>query len=274
MHASPRNPARRRLNPVTIAIGFPFKNGMLVASDSQMSIGDKYKQWDEPKISQLKFADGRFAVLAISGMLSSARYFQEHLESAALSSPVTNDRTIPNLAEVSLKRTREKLLDFINQPQVTPDERQTHLAENNFESLVAFFHGTPPRPFIYRLRLFNGIAELSRHPYEAIGCGSDIAGFILTGGKLGTYEQEEALALAFYVIEACKKFDQACGGPVQHMFLSNNPTTAPAFAPPEVTKSFEEAVRSTEPHVQNMITQSIMSDVHQAYMKLIESDKQ
>lgn len=235
-----------------------------------MSLGEKYKQWNEPKISSLPFEGGRYAVLAISGSLESARCFQEIAEGLAEQTVIVHPRSVANVCEDALKKTRSKLLKFIDDPQVTAEERQQHLINLNFEGLLAYFEGTPPRAFIYRLDLGSGLAIRSKHTFEAIGCGSDVAGFILTGGDLSTYSKEEAIALAFYVVEACKKFDQACGGPVQYMFLKADPKSHPSRESKELTEIFGDAVKATDEEIQNLITQIIMSKIHDAYVDLLQ----
>jgi len=258
---------------MTIAIGFACKNGVLVASDSQMSLGPKYKQYNEPKISDLKFADGNHAILAISGALDAARYFQEVLEKLAETFMPTTERSIADAGELAIKQTRTKLLDYADHRHVTSDENQEHLAQNDFEVILSYYFGTTANPFIYRIKLSNGLAIRSRHPYEAIGCGSDIAGFILTGADFRDYEKEEAIGLAYYTVEACKKSDQACGGPVQYMFLPATPGARPSRDSKEISGFFGNAVREVDDGIQNLITQMIMSKVHEAYLELIKTDE-
>lgn len=265
----PRNSARQRLPDVTIAIAFTCKDGIVVASDSQMSAaGTKYKQPDEPKVSSLAFAGDHHAILAISGALDGARSFQQVFEEVAFKTEVLNRDSIANAAEVAIKQTRSRMLEYVDHRGVTSDERREHLAQQDFEVLLAYyFDGTP---FVYSLKLANGIAIKGRHPYEAIGCGSDIAGVILTGTDFKTYLTEEVIGLAFYTVEACKKFDQACGGKIQHLILGVSGKEAPAPLSERKASLYQQAVRKTDEDIQLLITQSIYSGVHEAYRKMLD----
>ena len=253
---------------MTIAIGFACKDGIVVASDSQMSTGTKYKQPNEPKIGVLKFSGDQYAILAIAGSLAGARCFQQILEIDTVSLKITDERSIANCAESALKKTRSKMLDYADHPSLAGDGKQAHLDQLDFEVLLAYYFDG--KPFIYGLSLSNGIAIRGRHPYEAIGCGSDVAGVILTGADFSSYLTEEAIGLAFYTIEACKKFDQACGGPIQHLILDASGKHAPAPLSKQKSDWYEEAVRKIDQDTQLLISQSIYAAVQEAYFKVVQ----
>lgn len=255
---------------MTICIGFPFNKGLLLASDSQMSLGGKYKQHDEPKVSSIKFGNFHYAGMAIAGSLDAARDFQEILESESKNVSVSHARSIADLAEAVLKKTRNRLIGYISDNKTNAEERAQKIMDSDFEVILAYYFGAPLKPYIYHLRLSHGLAVKGVHQYESIGCGSDVAGLILSGSKMADLTNEEAVCLAYYTVEACKKFDQACGGPVQHILINEDPSVEPLPMEPNALKIIERVVKEKSESIQNLITQYIVSGVYDAYLEEIE----
>lgn len=227
-----------------------------------MSYGSTYKQCDEPKVIKIKFEGENYAVMAIAGSLDGARCYQEILESKAATTRVEDARTVVNVSENALKEARKKLLGYLDDPLTTSAERQVHMEGHDFEVILAYYHADIP--YIYTLKLYNGIAIKSRHTFEAIGCGSNIAGFILTGGDLKSCDLISAMATTAYVIESCKKFDQACGGEIQHMILSKAQDYCPYSLSNFLIQTYKDAVNRTDDKMHSLIVKTVTDEIESA----------
>ncbi len=218
---------------MTIAIGFVCQDGIIIASDSQMSVvGGKFKRYDEPKVFHVPFHiplarqpldesdDAAHPVIphgiavAISGSLDGANYFRDILGRRIRSLEVRSGIDVAAAVEESARETRQQILAVFPPDSASQKERDDQLGALNFESIVAFYFGN--RPFIYTIALWNCLAVKSQRDFETVGCGADIASFVLTEAHVRLMKFGHALALAVFAVEMAKKFDQACGGNFQH----------------------------------------------------------
>jgi hypothetical protein len=225
-HPLLRNTSAKKEPVMTIAIGFACKEGIVFASDSQMSVSEgKFKRWDERKIFPIPFKGGTYAMVAVSGSLDAASYFREILKRKALETEPSTAKTIQDVTEEAMKETRVKFLDYLNDGITTSEVRQTHLGSFKFSVLLGYYF--EEKPFIYCIPFWHGRAVPSEHAFEAIGCGDDIAPIVLDGADLHTFDLGTAVGMAVYAVEICKKFDTNCGGRVQHLMLGPESGTEP-----------------------------------------------
>lgn len=102
---------------MTIALGFIYKDGVVLASDSQMSWQD-FKQWNSNKIVPLEFEGPNYAILAKSGNLGFGAYFEEILRAKAQSAKITRPRSIADTVEEALKEARNNALSAYYHPSL------------------------------------------------------------------------------------------------------------------------------------------------------------
>jgi len=102
------DPGRRKKATVTIAIGLICERGIIIASDSQMSKGAKFKRFGERKVFRLTFkaSTPSGAAIAVSGSIDGVTYFREILERKARGFEVKQQRDIADLVESAAKETR------------------------------------------------------------------------------------------------------------------------------------------------------------------------
>jgi 20S proteasome alpha/beta subunit len=241
---------------VTIAIGFVCKDAVVLVSDSQMSTESKFKRFDERKVFPLRFADGTWALIAISGLLDSAARFREILEAKTELATVSHSRSIANTMEEALRETRSHFVSYISGEGVTDNEKAQHLELLHFEVLLAYYHDG--KPYLYHSALHHGSAIPCRNTFEAIGCGTDVASFILTGCDMPNRDDGEALGLAFYAVEACKKFDKQCGGPFQHLVLKSGKGAVPGTFSSKLMAIYADAFWQSEAIIHRAIIDSII----------------
>ncbi len=107
---------RLKLRPkVTAIIGFVNHGTIFLASDSQVSLLDSTaKRKHRKKIFEVSLADGGHVLVATSGVLKTADYFLESFRDEAAKTTPTGTRTVADLAEVTMKKVRDKLMTYFS----------------------------------------------------------------------------------------------------------------------------------------------------------------
>jgi 20S proteasome alpha/beta subunit len=246
---------------VTIALGFVCKRGIILASDSQMSTGESFKRYDERKVFELKTSVPIVASIAVSGDLTAATYFREVLDNATEYSPISSSEMLPEIVSQAMKQTRLKLLKFVDDGASTPSQRADHLKNHLYRVILAYYHGQ--KPCLYTFSSINGVPRKSDLPFVAIGSGANIAGFILSGGLFRDFELSDAISLSIFTVEACKRFDRACGGDFQHYFLDKEMHGGAIEFWHTAIKQFTEASTRVRQKFQGLISKAIIDELRQ-----------
>lgn len=215
MHPNRLHPAARRVNPVTICIGFlhhPKEKGkpsLILASDSRISVGNNITN-DAKKISFIRFKD-RSVLIAKAGYRHSFARFEEIFRDKAAVAEITGYRTVATVAEDSIRELQRELLDRQS------GEALKRLNDSYCEFIIAYFHDG--KAYIYTLDLIARIAERVDGDFVAIGNGAILANFLLTSIDVKNLKGGE-LEAAISVIEMCKLHDSSCGGPCKMAMLT------------------------------------------------------
>jgi hypothetical protein len=81
----------------------------------------------------------------------------------------------------------------------------------NFQLMIAHYHDA--KPYIFTVNFETGSSKKCVHQFEAIGCGSGIATYILNRFGIGKdFPFQHGMLAALYTIEETKKVDPFCGG--------------------------------------------------------------
>lgn len=255
---------------MTITIGFACKNAIAVLSDSQMSTGTDFKQFGVPKIFSICFHSGQYALVGVAGSLESANLFRDILERMSKTVDVTGTHTIADTVERAIKETRIKFLEYVDKDDLTPDERSEHLLTLGFDVVFAYYYNNTP--YLFSSRFYHGRAIKCNKQYVLTGCGEDIASFILTGAKLEEFMYGDALGMAFYAIETCKRHSRGCGGDIQHLVLRNEGDGKPIKHSSMITGIYVRAFANTEKLVHDAIGQALRKEVRTLKEKEEDAD--
>ena len=231
----------------------------MLVSDSQMSTESKFKRHDEKKVFPIRFADGTFALIAISGLLDSAARFREILEAKAELVTPTHARSIADTMQEAMRETRSQFVGYITADGASDDEKIQHIELLHFEALLAYYHDG--KPYLYHSALYHGQAIPCRGAFEAIGCGTDVASFIMTGCDMANCDDGEAFGLAYYAVEACKKYDKACGGAFQHIGLKPGKGAIPGTYGEAIMAIYTQAFMNSEAIIHKAIFDSMAASV-------------
>src|SRR2546430_1547556 len=74
-------------------------------------------------------------------------------------------------------------------------------------------------PYIYTIE-FPAAVPTKQKQHAAIGCGANLAEFLLSWFDTGQMLFIEGMVTALYIIEEVKKYDAYCGGPAQLGYIS------------------------------------------------------
>ena len=187
------------------------KDAIVLASDSQTTFGT-VAQLDVEKITKLRFSDA-VALVAQSGSAVHSGRAVEILESLAKDQPLTDYRTVADLAQKAMRSLKDELR-FQN-GDCTMDWLHEHMLKNGTccELMLAYFFDG--KPYIYTIDMMVGIANRKTSHYAAIGCGSNLGNYLLAEYAKSDMESEFAAITSIYVVETVKKHDAFCGGPTK-----------------------------------------------------------
>jgi 20S proteasome alpha/beta subunit len=205
---------------MTIILGFTSDEAVVLASDSQASFeGSTSKQAEFQKIFAVTLANGGSAIVAMSGDLDIGAYFLEMFEERLATADLERPRAVADAAEAAIKVTQTRLLSALREQGAKQDELQQKLHDCKCELLLGYLH--EKTPFLYSVKLFSALASRITQPFEALGCGANIANLVLSGFPLHKVSADRALGLAAYAIQMCKDNDSGCSGRIQMGIATN-----------------------------------------------------
>lgn len=215
---------------MTLIIGIVCKDGIVIAGDSQTT-WQTGKSWEANKLEKLECANG-FALAAESGATITSSSILEELKNQAISEEKTEKHSLPELAQMAVRKTRDKLR-FQNF-ECSSEELEHFIDRNDLQSVLMFAHYEGDTPRIDTISLKMGISQRAKTKFEVVGSGSDLAHYLLSNllhakQKLDLMHAiktqrpasefqidiEEAVQIAVYVIEVVKRHDPYCGGPTK-----------------------------------------------------------
>lgn len=253
----PKPDPRKRM---TIVLGFACKDTLIFASDSQMSFeGGGFKRWDLPKLTGVRFKNDVYAMIGVAGVVTSANQFRDVFERMAATVDATGPQSIADTAEQAMKETRRRFLDFLDDGVTTTEQKQKHLETLNFAVLLGCY--SKGKAHLATSEFWHGLFQWSRLPFETIGCGHSVANFVLSGCDLPSLNFSDALGLAVYAVDRCKKFDDACGGPVQHLMTNEGRAGYPFAFSEWILDVYAKAATALDKLIPQTLIASIAAEV-------------
>jgi 20S proteasome alpha/beta subunit len=232
-HLQPSLFPKNKRKPVTLIIGIVCKDGIVIAGDSQTT-WETGKSWSTNKITDLEHSSGH-AIFAESGADITSSFILEELK-ILLTEKTTQKTPLPKLVRMAVRKVRDKLR-FQNF-ECSSEELEGVINRNGLNSFLMFAHYDGENPGIYTVSLTIGIPQRSKNSFAVVGCGSDLANYLLSNllnakkelnSKLPPEKRQpidecgidtdEALYIAAYVMEIVKRHDPYCGGPTKLAIL-------------------------------------------------------
>jgi 20S proteasome alpha/beta subunit len=197
---------------VTIIVGIVCEGVIILASDSQTTSGTA-KCEDARKITELIFSDGKKALVAQAGAVTLSARVVEIMEKLATKTPLSDYRAVADLATTAM---RELKLELCRQNlDCTMEELHNWLRRGELECELMLAHYFNGKPYLFTISLSIGIANRAGSHYVAIGCGGNLARYLLSEHLPANADRQLGYAIGVYTVENVKRHDAYCGGPTR-----------------------------------------------------------
>ena len=208
---------------MTIIVGIVSDGEIVLASDSQTTFGTS-KLTDVDKISTVEFSNTT-ALVAESGAAEQSGMAVELLQKKAKNRELTDYAMVAELAQESLREVRNYLIKLNEGCNFSEDKWERYFRDDNQVELMTanYFEG---KPYIHTVSLHTCMANRAKLHYQAIGCGANIGGYLLSELTSPKMDSELATAIAVHVVESVKKHDAYCGGATKVAILRENRISA------------------------------------------------
>jgi hypothetical protein len=238
----PHRTAKRNPRPVTIIIAIKCKDGLVLASDSELTYQASYtKRQRATKLNPITFKGGRIGILAESGSEDGSEIVYQALAKLAPETEIENDYELAGKtfeAAVRSLRTRIKEAHF----ECSDDDVNKIVREQlgPFELLLAFFAKGQARVFTIDGTFALAQERCRKDYYYAMGCGDGLARSLLDDLVSPNLDLNSGVAVAAFVTDAVIRKVTYCGGQVQIAVLKpEQPVPRPGYqmhAPPFILK--------------------------------------
>jgi 20S proteasome alpha/beta subunit len=202
---------------VTIIIGIKCQDGIFVACDSRTSDGVGRFKDDAVKLHKLATSDGNAAIVARAGNDSVSARIVEDMEELVKTKALETRRSFAECAEKASEMAMARLRN--HHKGASADELKRLVDDQSCELMIAhYFKGDP---YLFSLNFWSGTADLQPRNYLSIGCGSDLADFLIGRLKVDEFKINHAVWTSVYAIEEIKRVDYRCGGLTRNAFIKN-----------------------------------------------------
>jgi 20S proteasome alpha/beta subunit len=263
---------------MTIIVGLICKDAIVVASDGQNTNG-LLKRLDAKKISFIRGADG-YALVAESGSSELSQRAVEILKSKATGKPITDYRTLADLAEEAVKEVRAVMISNYASTHFSIEEFQRYLRDNwAFSLMLAYYCDN--KPYIFTIDNIGQFANKCSQHYSAMGCGGDLGMYLLSEFAAPQQGYATGLTTSVYVVEKVKQNINGCDGMVQigmiyptktiKSFQGSKLKIVAAWIPQENIQKFSKGLASVE-EVTKMKRTSLVTGMLAAIAKQEEGE--
>jgi 20S proteasome alpha/beta subunit len=209
----------KRENRVTIIVGIICKGGILLASDSQTTIGGQSKRCDTEKIRVVEFKSGEGILVAQAGCFETSSRTIDILEKLAASQQLTDEESVISLVRQAILKSRNEVRE---QHFNCPSEEMDAIIEKlglDADFMVGHYvlHQKPfwYQPFLHTFNFRQGTCRTSKTFYESLGCGASVANLLISEYCESRMAPSLALANAVLIIDKVIKHDAFCGHPIR-----------------------------------------------------------
>jgi 20S proteasome alpha/beta subunit len=195
---------------VTIVIGIKCKQAIVMACDSRTTEESGFVKDDAEKMRIVKFAKGK-VLLAYSGSVAyGSRAFRLFEEMAAQES-IENDYTVTQTLQRAVVKTLEEMFLPFKKSQFSQAEVDQKVRGYRFDLIAAFYHDK--KPFVFTIKSTEPVA-IELRSNGAIGCGSEVAEFVMKWFPFPDLDVLYSSIAATYVIQRVIETNGFCGYPI------------------------------------------------------------
>jgi 20S proteasome alpha/beta subunit len=228
---------------VSIIIGIVCKEAIVLASDSQTTWGSQ-KRTDTQKIHPIKFKDAAFPksgteLIANSGDASISQRVVEITQSICATQNYSTDyRQLAENTQKAAAQVRLEIMEPYRNFGTKPEDFESLFNQHSFSLLMASYRDFVPH--LFALDFPPGIASLQKQ-YAAVGCGSNLAMFLLSWFDFSKMNLTQTVITAAFIIAEVKKADAYCSGDTQISYVRQSDESVSTFIP-EVMLTMEKQI--------------------------------
>ncbi|MHB8523901.1 MAG: Ntn hydrolase family protein [Limisphaerales bacterium] len=194
---------------MTLLAGIICKDGVVMAADSQTTIGSR-KQTGTEKITVVN-CGGNPVLIAVAGSVVPSSRAVTIFQSKTARMTVTNEESIANAVTESVREVRKDQMDLGTNGWTSLDAQSFFEKEiNYFELLFAYYF--KGEPFLYSVNALWCLPVKATKFFEVCGTGSDLASYILGEEAMSGMEIDLACAMAIYTVGKVNKHNLYCSG--------------------------------------------------------------
>lgn len=200
---------------MTIIIAIVFDTGIVMAADSQTTIGT-FKRCDTNKLNPIQFKNG-CALIGEAGSAELSGRSVQQMEIESKDAEIKSERIVPDMAQAAIRITREELRR--QHCNCSAEElNRIILSFDDCDWLVGYFFDLKPR--LFKLCMSTGVDFPVKSNFAAIGSGRELAEYLLGRIVWDNMNVLEAELAAVFVIEQVKKHNAYCSGQTNVAFVS------------------------------------------------------
>jgi 20S proteasome alpha/beta subunit len=218
-------------------VGIICKNAIVLAAETQHTVGDSRKLTNAKKLSVVKFKNGD-VIIGEVGMTATSRKAVQLIREAAADIMIESEDSVVKIAESAICQIRQDVLAGYQKRDYTLDEQESIFKSNRFGLVIAHYYIPPSSlpshyvhhygvPCLWTITLTSPQAE-RQNPFAVMGAADDLATFILKQFKCEELSWYEATCLAIDALEGIKSEDIYCGGGTEFgsvdPLIGNTPT--------------------------------------------------
>jgi hypothetical protein len=231
-----------------------LRDAIIMACESQYTIGDEEKTTDAQKLSSIRFNNRQEAMIAQAGNVTMSARAVRIMGELAKDKTIESEFTVARIAEEAVIRVRSEILGMM-QPRNYSIEEQNQIFYNyDFALMIGHFYEIPMKikgdafkkpynPRLWTIGLSTPFATAA-FPYAVLGSGSMLARFILGRVLSAKIKWELAIPLAIHVIEQVKGSDLYCAGAVRIGNVTNY--SGCSFYTDNLVNDFVEEIRKIQ----------------------------
>ena len=245
---------KRRDSAVTIISAIICHDAIVVATDSRTTDSGGSRD-DTTKSAVLSFKNGH-AIVAVSGDADLGSLLAEQLQVAAPSVELKDYRSAPEALNAVLLAFKDDQAKRAYGCATDKLHEQFLIRGVNFAVVLAYYFAK--QAYIYSAEVPSLQFVRRDYPYWSLGCGKDVADYLLRAFDFPQKCSHDTALAAVYVVGEVKRSDCRCGGPTQLTLASSE------AKPEKLTQQAVQAMEEQMTHVAGVQQQECQRQIQAA----------
>lgn len=203
-------PKRKRKPVVTIIVGVVCNNGIVIASDSQIT-EDTRRRTDAEKIKRVVYQNGE-GLIAQAGDADWSTLVCEHVIDEAADCQIDDKWGLAHLVDGETAKVQRRFMEGFDVLGPKAEDFKSIFEQHSFSLMLGHYYEQEPR--LYSMHYPGGLCTPQKN-FVTLGCGKDIADYLLSRLYSPQMDHWTAAITAIYVLGEVIKIDAACSHPIK-----------------------------------------------------------